>query len=92
MFWTTFWTQINRKKIREMTDLEVLGTLPEDSTFRCRKCRIHLFSVKQLASHKDQNLKEGQIDLSSFDKCSSWFLRDYEDLLPWITESVEEVC
>ncbi|KAJ7393690.1 hypothetical protein OS493_003348 [Desmophyllum pertusum] len=73
-----------------MTDLEVLGTLPEDSTFRCRKCRIHLFSVKQLASHKDQNLKEGQIDLSSFDKCSSWFLRDYEDLLPWITESVEE--
>ena len=29
-------------------------------------------------------------DLASFDKCSSWFLKD-EDILPWIAESVEEV-
>lgn len=70
-----------------------MDPLLEESTFRCRKCRVRLFSVKQLESHEDQKLKwdaAGPIDFSIYDKCSSWFLRD-EDMLPWITESVEEV-
>ena len=74
-----------------------MDPLLEDSTFRCRKCRLRLFSVKKLQSHKDQKVKRNlaagplPVDLSSYDKCSSWFLSD-EDMLPWITESVEEVC
>jgi len=68
--------------------------LLDEPTFRCRKCRIRLFSVKQLESHEDQRPSKwdaaSPIDLSIYDKCSSWFLRD-EDMLPWITESVEEV-
>ena len=65
------------------------------ATFRCRKCRILLFSVRELESHTvstDQvnQLNQVSSDLASFDKCSSWFLKD-EDILPWIAESVEEV-
>ena len=74
-----------------------MDPLLEDSKFRCRKCRIHLFSVRELVSHKDQKLKEDlgvgevQIDLFSHDKCSSWFLGD-DEMLPWVNQSVEEVC
>lgn len=62
------------------------------ATFRCRKCRILLFSVRELESHKVSTDQVNQVssDLASFDKCSSWFLKD-EDILPWIAESVEEV-
>ena len=63
------------------------------ATFRCRKCRILLFSVRELESHTfstDQVYNQVSSDLASFDKCSSWFLKD-EDILPWIAESVEEV-
>lgn len=78
-----------------LTDSNVMDPLLKDSTFRCRKCRVRLFTVDELQSHKDQKLKwdlaAGPTDLSSYDKCSSWFLSD-EDMLPWINESVEEVC
>ena len=62
------------------------------ATFRCRKCRILLFSVRELESHRVSTDQVNQVssDLASFDKCSSWFLKD-EDILPWIAESVEEV-
>ena len=63
------------------------------TTFRCRKCRIHLFSVDQLELHVDRGVDrcdEGHQDLSSFENCSSWFQKD-EDMLPWIAKSVEEV-
>ena len=62
------------------------------ATFRCRKCRILLFSVRELESHTVSTDQVNQVssDLASFDKCSSWFLKD-EDILPWIAESVEEV-
>ena len=62
------------------------------ATFRCRKCRILLFSVRELESHTFSTDQVNQVssDLASFDKCSSWFLKD-EDILPWIAESVEEV-
>ena len=62
------------------------------ATFRCRKCRILLFSVRDLESHTVSTDQVNQVssDLASFDKCSSWFLKD-EDILPWIAESVEEV-
>ena len=62
------------------------------ATFRCRKCRILLFSVRELESHTFSTDQINQVssDLASFDKCSSWFLKD-EDILPWIAESVEEV-
>lgn len=63
------------------------------ATFRCRKCRIRLFSVRELESHTVSTDQVNQVssDLAScFDKCSSWFLKD-EDILPWIAESVEEV-
>lgn len=61
------------------------------ATFRCRKCRILLFSVRELESHTVSTDQVNQVssDLASFDKCSSWFLKD-EDILPWIAESVEE--
>ena len=63
------------------------------ATFRCRKCRILLFSVRELESHtvySTDQVNQVSSDLASFDKCSSWFLKD-EDILPWIAESVEEV-
>ena len=62
------------------------------ATFRCRKCRILLFSVRELESHIFSTDQVNQVssDLASFDKCSSWFLKD-EDILPWIAESIEEV-
>ena len=62
------------------------------ATFRCRKCRILLFSVRELESHTVSTNQVNQVnsDLACFDKCSSWFLKD-EDILPWIAESVEEV-
>ena len=51
--------------------------------------------MRELESHTvstDQvnQLNQVSSDLASFDKCSSWFLKD-EDILPWIAESVEEV-
>ena len=63
------------------------------ATFRCRKCRILLFSVRELETHTvtgTDQVNQVSSDLASFDKCSSWFLKD-EDILPWIAESVEEV-
>ena len=71
-----------------------MDSLADESTFRCRKCRVCLFSIKQLQSHKQQELNAAgpiSLDVSSFNKCSSWFLTD-EDMLPWVNESVEEVC
>lgn len=75
------------------------------SRFRCRKCRITLFYPKHLDSHAssdendatsnlnddDQSLDHDQVDISSFEKCSSWFLRD-ESEFSWVTENIEEVC
>ena len=76
-----------------MTDVDVMDKM---SAFRCRKCRIRLFSAEHLESHVDQKLSSkvdvvDEVDLSNYDKCSSWFLKG-EDMLPWIAESVEEVC
>ena len=69
-----------------------MDPLLDEPNFRCRKCRILLFCVKQLESHGDHNLKASSpVDLSIYDKCSSWFLRD-DEMLPWVTESVEKVC
>jgi len=70
-----------------------MDSLLDEPNFRCRKCRIRLFSVKQLESHEDQNKWDAAspTDFSIYDNCSSWFLRD-EEMLPWITEKVEEVC
>ena len=68
--------------------------LLDEPTFRCRKCRIRLFYIKQLESHDDQKPSKwdasSPTDLSIHDKCSSWFLND-EDMLSWISESVEKV-
>ena len=83
------WYYRHSVKHKETTDLDSMDPLLDESNFRCRKCRIRLFSVKQLESHEDQKAAS-PTDLSIFDKCSSWFLRD-EDMLPWITERVEEV-
>lgn len=82
-------------KYREGTDSDSTCMDPflDEPNFRCRKCRIRLFCVNQLESHGDQNLKSyasSPTDLSIYDKCSSWFLRD-DEMLPWITESVEKV-
>lgn len=80
-----------------MTDIDVSD---EILTFRCRKCRFRLFSADQLESHElvDQSPKmdfgDGSFhvaNLASYEKCSSWFLK-HESMLPWIAESVEEVC
>ena len=47
--------------------------------------------MRELESHTVSNqVNQVSSDLASFDKCSSWFLKD-EDILPWIAESVEEV-
>lgn len=80
-----------------MTDTGMMN-LYAVSTFRCRKCRIRLFSSDHLQSHvfEDQKLRQNvdlgdQEVISSCGKCSSWFLRD-ENMLPWVTDSVEEVC
>lgn len=84
-----------------MADVSLETTI---SRFRCRKCRITLFSSKHLYSHAsidendttlklndDQSLDHDEVDISSFEKCSSWFLRD-ESELSWVTENIEEVC
>ena len=84
-----------------MADVSLESTI---SRFRCRKCRITLFSSKHLYSHAsidendttlklndDQSLDHDEVDISSFEKCSSWFLRD-ESELSWVTENIEEVC
>lgn len=80
-------TQIN-------LDSTCMDPLLDDPDFRCRKCRFRLFFVKQLESHGDQqdqnSYAASPTDLSIYDKCSSWFLRD-DEMLPWITESVEKV-
>ena len=81
-----------------------VGLESTTSRFRCRKCRITLFSSKHLYSHAsidengttlilndDQSLDHDEVDISSFEKCSSWFLRD-ESELSWVTENIEEVC
>lgn len=70
------------------------------SKFRCRKCGIYLFSSNHIQPHTSfkgkPNVKSdhydqapGQVDSSSR-FCTSWFLRD-ENELPWVLESVEEV-
>ncbi|XP_029212127.2 LOW QUALITY PROTEIN: E3 ubiquitin-protein ligase RNF180-like [Acropora millepora] len=82
-----------------MADVSLESTI---SRFRCRKCRITLFSSKHLYSHAsidendttlklndDQSLDHDEVDISSFEKCSSWFLRD-ESELSWVTENIEE--
>ena len=75
--------------MREEKNIDFMDPM---TTFRCRKCRIRLFSVGELESHTVSNDHVNQVSsgLASFDKCSSWFLKD-EDILPWIAESIQEV-
>ena len=72
-----------------MDDCDTKELPVKGEIFRCRKCRLHLFSANNLELHGD-HLKGSVGNHVDWAKCSSWFLQN-EDMIPWIKEHVEEV-